>query len=211
MRINRIFILVFFITAYQFSYSQTQEEMRAYDDYVQAKKDNASNKYTYSQFAVALRYRDEIGLNELQVYALYREVATLKNMKNAHYQEHHEGLDTREHESSTMTAILTDDQYTKTLEFKNERKVKSIIDKDIKEMTLRGVLEGEDLEQVKLDLYNYYIVRESLYDRYRHDLIRQSDETRQHYYDRPAILKKLTKARRAPNNNTLGQGFNGKN
>ncbi len=180
-----------FITSTQLLHAQTQEEMQAYDDFVQAKKDNAGNKYTYSQFAVALRYRDEIDLNELQTYALYREVANLKNMKNAHYQEHSKGLDTRGHESRLMAQILTDEQYTKALEYKNRSKVNSMVSQDVEKLTLRGILEGEDIEQVKSDLYAYYIIRESLYDRYRHDLIRQSDETKVHYYNRPEVLKQL--------------------
>lgn len=187
-----------------------QSDRQKYDNFVLDRKSKASEKYTYSQFAIALRYRDTLQLTSAQVDIMYSEVQNLKNIKNAHYQEIKESLDTRSLESGKLINLLTETQYDLLLRLKNHSKAKSIAESDWNELELRGLSTSLEKDQTLSALYEYYIQRESLYDKYRHDPIQQSEQTKAHYNNnRPVELKTLTKARRSNKNNTLGQNLNG--
>lgn len=164
----------------------------------------------YSQFAIALRYRDTIGLSETQINSLYNEVDNLKRMKNEYYELHGTSYDTREYESSSCTEILTSAQYDLLLRFKNARKAKSFAESDWTELEQRSMDAEYDKEVVLEELTEYYIVRQSIYDKYRHDFVTQKAEGRGWYLDHcPEALKALIKVRRSPLNDTINQGFNG--
>ncbi len=42
-----------------------------YERYVKTVKEKAKDKYTYSQFAIAIRYKDTLGLSQMQTTAIY--------------------------------------------------------------------------------------------------------------------------------------------
>lgn len=180
-----------------------------YDNFVSEKKSKAKNKYTYSQFAIALRYRDTLGLNTTQVNALYVEVDKLKQKKQHYYDSLGTSIDTRSFESERMTELLSETQYTLLLRLKNHTKALSNSNSDWTEIVLRGLDNNLDPYTVKQQLYDYYITRESIYDRYRHIPMQQNAEARALYASRPAVHKALSKSRRSPANDTLGENLNG--
>jgi hypothetical protein len=206
-----LFLTLMQIIFASFTYkSFCQTDRQKYDDFVFDKKSKASEKYTYSQFAIALRYKDTLQLTTSQVDIMYLEVQNLKDLKNAHYREKKESLDTRSLESSKLVNLLTATQYNLLLRLKNHSKAKSMAESDWKELEVRGLTSSLQKDQTISALYEYYIQRESLYDKYRHDPIQQSEQTKAHYNsNRPVELKTLTKARRSNQNNTLGQNLNG--
>lgn len=214
MTIKFIFISIFTLTTFfsKDAIAQTDSTKIKYDAFVYEKKSKANDKYTYSQYAIALRYKDTLGLNSTQIDQMYVEIGNLKTRKNEHYTAHKESLDTRSDESERMTQLLTGSQYDLLLRLKNHTKAKSNAENDWKEIELRNMHNELSKPETIEELYEYYIVRESLYDKYRHDPITQSAETRSHYIDnRPIVLKALTKARKSNLNDTMGGNFNGGN
>lgn len=192
--------------------AQTDSTKIKYDAFVQEKKAKAKDKYTYSQYAIALRYKDTLNLNNTQIDQMYIEIKNLKIRKNEHYVAHKESLDTRGDESERMTQLLTGNQYDLLLRLKNHTKAKSNAENDWKEIELRDMHDELSKSETIEELYEYYIVRESLYDKYRHDPITQSAETRSHYINnRPIVLKALIKARKSNLNDTMGGNFDGGN
>lgn len=210
MKIKTIFILSYVIIG-QLMLSAQQTDREKYDAYVADRKLNAGNKYTYSQFAVALRYRDTLGLNSTQVDRLYQEAAIIKNMKNNNYTTQGHSLDTRAYESTTMTQVLTSQQYIMAMRLKNHTKAKSMAEEAWAELVAKGQTTGLNSTVAQQELYEYYVVRESIYDRFRHDILTRQAELKAHFLDRPAVVTLLYKSRRSPANNTMGGGYNGQN
>lgn len=180
-----------------------------YKIYVAKVRENARHKFTYSQFAIALRYKDSLDINPSQEEWLLSQVGTLKAMKNSHYESTGKSLDTRAYESAAMTENLTLSQYTSLLIIKNQSKAESYANRDWDELVQRGLTEYRDETITKAELVNYYLARQVLYDRFQHDLVQQKIETRAIYPHRPYALKLLQKARRSPQNDTLDENFNG--
>jgi len=181
-----------------------------YDAFVDEVKSKAKDKYSYSQFAIALRYRDSLALSTPQIDQMYDEVKTLKEMKNAHYEQAHTSLDTRSYESGRMVELLTEDQYDLLLRLKNHTKARSKSDNDWSELELRGLAAEFNQSSTKEELYEYYLKLDSLYDKYRHDPITQYKEAHSHKCNsKPLALIKLIKARQSPDNDTLGEELDG--
>lgn len=205
------YFLLFVITYPNISKAQEVDSTRLkYDAFVLEKKLKAKDKFTYSQYAIALRYKDTLRLNNTQIDQIYLEIKNLKSIKNEYYRINKESLDTRSQESEKLIQLLTGTQYDLLLRLKNHSKAKMMAENDWKEIETRNLQNLFSESDAKNEMYEYYIVRESLYDKYRHDPITQSSVTRDHYNNnRPIIIKTLTKARRVSQNNTLGQQLNG--
>lgn len=178
-----------------------------YERYVKTVKEKAKDKYSYSQFAIAIRYKDTLGLSHMQTTAIYNYIDTLKQLKNQHYATHHKSLDTRAYESAHISTILTENQYTQLLIFKNQSKAEALAESDWAEVQLRGLDSIYVKEEVLGGLITYYVNRESVYNRYQHDPIIQNYMAKELYRFRPQVLRALQKARRNPENNTQGQGY----
>jgi hypothetical protein len=56
-----------------------------YYKYVKTSNEKAKDKYSYSQFAIAVRYRDTLNLSQAQTISIFQYIDTLKQMKNQHY------------------------------------------------------------------------------------------------------------------------------
>lgn len=178
-----------------------------YKTFVKTKQEQAKRKYTYSQFAIAMRYKDSLDLSAIQIQALHHQIDTLKKIKNAHYELEHKSLDTRAYESAHISQILTQEQYDKLLSFKNQSKALAFAESDWMELVQRGLDSTYTKAVVVTQLTNYYLARESAYNKYQHDLVRQKSEARAVYYDRPAVLRTLERARRSPQNNTQNSNY----
>lgn len=179
-----------------------------YEIYVANVKENAKHKYTYSQFAMAIRYKEELDISESQESALMTKIGELKEMKNAYYNQNGKSLDTRAFESEEISQILTAEQYMELLYKKNITKAESYAEKNWLEMVQRNLTEGYQKESVIQELILYYVARQSIYNKFEHDLIQQKSEANVLYKARPLVLKMLQKARRSPGNDTLNGSFN---
>ena len=178
-----------------------------YSRYVKSVKEKSKDKYSYSQFAIGIRYKDTLALSPIQITAMMSYIDSLKQMKNQHYNTKGKSLDTRAYESEHLAQILTNQQYGQLLIFKNHSKAESFAEQDWIEVQKRGLDSTYTKEIATKQLYDYYLLREALYNRFQHDPIKQKAETRDLYINRPTVLKSLEKARRSPENNTAGSGY----
>lgn len=180
-----------------------------YKIYVKGVKENAPYKYTYSQFAIGLRYKDSLNLTAAQNNSLMEQMGVLKAMKNEHYDNTQKSLDTRAYESEQISQILTFEQYNRLLYFKNIRKAENSARKDWAEVVQRSIdTDFNEAEQINI-LTNYYLSRAIAYNKYEHDVVMQKSEVNYLYRMRPNILRLLQRARYSPENDTLNGGFDG--
>ena len=91
--------------------------------------------------------------------------------------------------------------------FKNQSKAEAFAESDWAEVQQRGLDSTYVKEEVLGGLINYYVNRESIYNRYQHDPVTQKAKAKEIYAFRPQVLRALQKARRNPDNNTQGQGY----
>jgi hypothetical protein len=173
-----------------------------FNRYISTTKENAKNKYSYSQFSAGIRYKDSLNLTATQVTTLQNYVDSVKLKKNQHYAQFKKSLDTRAYESKNMKQILPYAQYIALLKLKNKRRAIRTAENDWKELQLRHADSSFTQVQVIADLTSYYIAKACLYDKFQDDIIKQKAEVRELYEHRPRALRLLEKARRNPDNDT---------
>lgn len=178
-------------------------------DYYTAPKTGEKSPISYSQLSLAVKNKEILGLSEEVVAKLLQGIDTLKAKKDAFYRENSgKSFDSRPLESEMMISLLSEGQYTKLLYIKNKFKARTYAQNDWKEMETRGMAAVLNKDSTIAALTNFYIARQSAYDRYNHDKIQQSENVRLVYENRPQALNMLIHARRNPQNNTLGQSYN---
>ncbi len=173
-----------------------------FNRYVSSSKENAKNKYSYTQFSAGIRYKDSLELVPAQIALLMNYVDSVKLMKNQHYAQFQKSLDTRAYESKKIQTILGSNQYLNLLKYKNKKRAAKNAESDWKELELRHADSTFAKDQAILDLTNYYLVKAYIYDKYQGDVIKQKAELRELYNHRPRIVRLLEKARRNPDNDT---------
>jgi hypothetical protein len=173
-----------------------------YDNYVATKKEDAKDKYSYSQFAIAIRYRDSLKVSDNQYQELLTQVGKLKELKNQYYEKYKSGMDSRAYESENIARILTESQYGRLLVIKNYSKVNTYAEADWLEIEQRKIATEFKKEDAIAELKKYYNARECTYNKYQHDLVKQKVFIREVYANRPAVLRILEKIRRNPDNDT---------
>ncbi len=178
-----------------------------YNRYVKTQKENAKDKYSYSQFAIGIRYKDTLDLSPMQVTTIMAYIDSLKQMKSQYYATAKRSLDTRAFESAHLAEILTNQQYGQLLIYKNKGKAGFFAEQDWVEVHERGLDSIYTKEVAVKDLFDYYLIREAISNRFQHDPIKQKAEMREIYATRPQVLRSLEKARRSPQNNTAGSGY----
>jgi hypothetical protein len=162
----------------------------------------------YSQFSLAIKFKDSLGLSESITEALMAKSDTLKKMQDAFYaQNPNKKFDSKAFESETLSNILTEAQHTKLLIIKNKKSAINSAVNDWNELEKRGLTNGHNKDTTIIQLTNFYLARQSAYDRYAHDKIQQSTNVKMIYDNKPAALNALMHARRNPNNDTIGQSF----
>jgi hypothetical protein len=159
-----------------------------------------------SQFALAIKFKDTIGISASQIAAIKLSYDTLKQIQKDSANSAIR-FDGRAFESSRLNNLLTSAQYTLLLILKNKPKAKVFALNDWKEMEIRGIAVNFNKDSSINLLTNFYTARESTYNRYQHDKVQQSNMIRYLYANKPTVLNALFHARRNPDNNTQGQGY----
>jgi hypothetical protein len=182
--------------------SNLLDSEQKYNRYISTTKENAKNKYSYSQFSAGIRYKDSLNLTSAQVITLQNYVDSVKLKKNQHYSQFKKSLDTRAFESKNIGSILTSSQHAKMLMLKNRRRAIANAENDWKELELRHADSSFVKSEEIIALTNFHLIKACIGDRYRHDIIKQKAEFREIYSHRPRIIRVLEKARRNPDNDT---------
>ena len=173
-----------------------------YENYTKTVKEKAKDKYSYTQFAIAIRYRDSLKLSDTQYKAMLNYVDEVKTMKNKYYAANKSSLDTRAFESENIVKSLSNEQYNRLLVFKNISKAATFAENDWKEVVQRGIDTTFSKQVALFELKRFYLARECTFNKFQHDLVKQKAEIREIYAHKPTILRILEKVRRNPDNDT---------
>jgi hypothetical protein len=164
--------------------------------------------FEFSQFLFAIKNTDKLGLNEGQVKDLFGKANELEKLKEEAYrQDSSKPYDAKKYECENLKQILTETQYNQFLVEKNRGRAKNLALADWRELVQRNMTFGHDKDSTVGVLTNFYMQRQSIYDHYEDDKIKQSDMLKLLYQTTPSAIKALLKARRSPANNTQGQGY----
>jgi hypothetical protein len=178
-----------------------------YNKYVKGTKELNKDKYSYTQFAIAIRFKDSLELSPAQYQTMLNYADSLKLLKKAFYAQNKSSLDSRAYESERMTKALSNPQYDRLLTLKNSSKAEMLAETDWKELEQRGIDSSFNKPVALAELTRYYLARENTYNKYQHDLVKQKMQTRELYANRPTVIRVLQKIRRNPDNDTATKIF----
>ena len=178
-----------------------------YNKYVKGTKELNKGKYSYTQFAIAIRFKDSLELSTDQYQTMLTYADSLKVLKKAYYDQNKSGFDSRAYESERMTKALSNPQYDRLLTLKNTSKATMLAETDWKELEQRGIDTSFNKSVAMFELTRYYLARENTYNKYQHDLVKQKMQTRELYANRPTVIRVLQKIRRNPDNDTATKIF----
>lgn len=178
-----------------------------YNKYVNSKKEINKGKYSYTQFAAAIRFRDSLELSQEQYDLMLSYADSLKTFKTSYYNQYHKPYDSRAYESQRMINALSNAQYDMLLTIKNRTKAQMLAETDWAEVVQRGIDSSFVKDVALFELTRYYLARECTYNKYQHDIIKQKMQIRELYANRPTIIRVLQKVRRNPDNDTATKIF----
>lgn len=173
-----------------------------------SRKENNQFKYPFSLFSLAIENRDSLKLSEALVDSIFLRIDTLKRTQDAFIKENPgKWFDSKPYQSENMNRFLSADQFSMLLTIKNTTKARSYAEKDWKEIETRGLDKNYNKDTVLKELTAFYIAKQSAFDQYEHDKLKQSSLVKYITSNKPKILNVLIHARRNPANNTLGENF----
>lgn len=167
-----------------------------------------SKPITFSQFSLAVKYKDSLSLDSVIVTTLLTKITELRKLRDDYYKANNgKYYDSRAFESSTMTDLLTEEQYTKLLTIKNTEKAKNNALNDWNELVQRNLDSTFIQDSTIKDLSKFHLARCIAYDRFAHDKLKLNDVVKAIYDAKPKAYMVLQHARRNPDNDTIGQSF----
>jgi len=153
-----------------------------------------------SQFSIALKYQKELSLSSDQVDSLVAMAASFKRMKDDYIKAHPTGkFDSKAFECTSMSRILTDDQYNQLLALKNWGQAKNDADAEWNEMQQRGIATNYNQDSVVTQLIIYHMGKLGAYYRYANDGVKQQANVKAMQARMPAPLRALYAARKYNN------------
>lgn len=161
-----------------------------------------------SQFAVALKYKNILNLRTSLIDTLLQCAIYLSKKRDSILNKDPFAVtDFGDYEAERLTNLLTEDQYTTVLSFKNRSLARHDAESDWAEMELRGITAGFDKEKTIAEITNYYIAKYNAWNRLANDKISQWAAIKVIGDNKPKALKILDPLRwggsTQKNNNNL--------
>ncbi len=176
--------------------SLVRQTNRYYDSAIKASLLLDGSLQPVNQFAMALKYKNLLKLDpsltdSLLYYALYLSRQRDSILQITPYAD----VDFSPFESEHLSRLLTDEQYTKLLVYKNRYQAYTDAQSDWAEMELRGLSGGFDKHQVINQITDYYVIKYSIWNRLAFDKIRQWANIWSIQENKPEALKVLDPVR----------------
>jgi hypothetical protein len=153
-----------------------------------------------SQFAIAVRNSSTLGLSEEQKALLRKKALELKKMKDDYLEKEPFGkYDSKAFETNSMLQIISEEQYYKVLNIKNQSQAKTEADQDWIELNQRNLAAGLNKDSTIRQLRTYYLAKWTAYYRHGNDKIKQAANVKAVQEHMPAYLRALTAARKYNN------------
>jgi hypothetical protein len=150
----------------------------------------------FSQFTTALKCKEKLSLPPLVIDSLVYYTVHLSEMQDSAMAVNPYTMpDFGAYESFHLSQLLSEEQYTRLLLFKNRPTAFTDAKKDWAEIERRGLNDGLNKEQTINGITAYYIKRYSSWNRYAYDSKKQIADMRILEETKPAVLKKLDEAR----------------
>ncbi len=163
-----------------------------YDSLIRAKLISDGSLQPTTQFAIALKHKEELGLQPAVIDTLLSLALVTENRRDSIFgRDPYASIDNGPFESEHLTQILSDEQYTRVLFYKNKSLAEANARADWEEMKLRGLSDGLEKEQTIKEIANYYIEVYGSWSRYAHDKIKQWASMHEIDPDKPKSLKML--------------------
>jgi hypothetical protein len=145
-----------------------------------------------SQFALALKYKDILGLRYSLTDTLLDQVMYLNARRDSILSVDPDApIDFGAYEAAHLSQLLTDDQYNLLLSYKNRAQAIADANADWNEMELRGVSTGLNKDDVIRQISGFYILKYNAWNRLAYDKIALWSTQRVISESKPEVLKIL--------------------
>lgn len=157
-----------------------------------------SNAELYWQFGTALKLSDSLALSDSQIDSIiyYESILKTKTLLSKSDPDSFY-LDRQAFESKYLSFILTERQYRKVSNKRNEDQALNSARKDWAELRDRGLASNFDKIRTLKELKGYYLNKYYIYDRYAHLLIERDRRNRFADLHQPVVLSFLKESRKA--------------
>jgi hypothetical protein len=143
-----------------------------YDSLIQATLLRNGALQNGSQFALALKYKDLLGLRYSLTDTLLDQVMYLNARRDSILSIDPDApIDFGPYESAHLSQLLTLEQYNLLLSYKNRAQAIYDANADWNEMELRGITAGLNKDDVVRQISSYYILKYNAWNRLAHDKI----------------------------------------
>lgn len=165
---------------------------RRYDSLIESALLRDGSILPTSEFAIALKFKNELGLDPgLTDTLLYHAMYLAKRRDSILQSDPFASLNFGAYESRVMSGLLTDDQYTMLLSYKNRAQAAAEAESDWNEMVLRGIAGGFQRDEATRQMADYYLMKDNTWNRLEGDKIKQWDANIEMGDRKPAPLKVL--------------------
>jgi hypothetical protein len=162
----------------------------------------------FSQFTIALKCKEKLRLSPQVIDSLvYYTVHTLEMYDSLMAVNPYTIPEFLGYESFHLSQLLSEEQYTRFLQFKNQPTALTEANKNWAEIKKHGLNTGLNKEQTISEISNYYIKRYSNWNRYAHDGKKQYEDMLALEDTKPIILKQLDAARRKAESENSDNNF----
>ena len=149
-----------------------------------------------NQFAVALKFKSQLGLaNETIETLLFHALLLSRQEDSLRMKDPFGAVDFKKHEAKWMPEFLTEDQYTKVLSIWNKSRASIDAEDDWEEIKQRKIASSFDEKKVKAELFAYYLVKWNNYYRFANDPFKRREALVQLQKRQPKALKDLNSFR----------------
>jgi hypothetical protein len=162
----------------------------------------------FSQFSIALKCKEKLSLSPLVIDSLVYYTVHLSEMFNSLMAANPYTIpEFYAYESLHLSQLLTEEQYTRFLQFKNQPTALTEANKNWAEIEKHGLNIGLNKEQSINEITAYYIKRFGNWNRYAHDGKKQYEDMLALEDTKPIILKQLDAARRKEEQENSGNNL----
>jgi hypothetical protein len=152
--------------------SLEKKTTRYYDSLVEAALLRDGSLLEPGQFAIALKYKDLLGLRPTLADTILDQAMFLNARRDSILAiDPYALIDFGPYESAHLTRLLTEEQYNLLLSYKNRAQAIADANSDWNEMELRGLALGLNKEETISQISAFYLLKYNAWNRLAHDKI----------------------------------------
>jgi hypothetical protein len=171
---------------------EISETMKRYDSTIEATLINDGSLQPTTQFAIALKYKQQLQLRPALCDTLVWHAMYLSKQRDSIlFIDPFAIIDFGEYETIHLTRLLTEEQYNLVLFHKNRTYAAANAVTDWQEMEVRGLDRGFFKDETIRQITEYYIIKNNAWCRYANDKVKLWANLRSIDEEKPKALKVL--------------------